>query len=149
MLCSRYTDVTLRKSASTALHTTCSSAADCLASDGTAGDCVCGINGNSYCVPFKGDTAYAAFYKAACDYKDDDDEDQIDLLLGNSLFINLHAGLSANDQALRDTCFEEELFADVDLYTTLITNLKSKFDIFDDDQGLAALITLTAVGLFF
>lgn len=75
MLCSRYTDVTLRKSASTALHTTCSSAADCLASDGTAGDCVCGINGNSYCVPFKGDTAYAAFYKAACDYKDDDDED--------------------------------------------------------------------------
>ena len=106
---------------------------------------------NAYCVPFKGDTAYAAFYKAACDFneKDSDDEEQVDLLLGNSLFINLHAGLADSDSTLRNTCFVKELFADYDLYSELITDKKSKFKVFDDDQGFASLIALFLVGLLF
>ena len=152
MLCSRQTDTTLRKSSTTTgTHKSCTTAADCLASDGTAGDCVCGINGSAYCVPFKGDTAYTAFYKAACDFdeKDSDEEKQVDLLLGNSLYINLHAGLSDSDSTLRSTCFEKELFADYDLYMSLIKELDDKFKVFDDDLGWAALITLFAAGLLF
>jgi hypothetical protein len=78
-LCQKGRDDELRKRINiggrTKEHIPCGGS--CNIDGGGQGECVCAFEGESVCVPQKGDLLYDGFYAAACGYRSDDDSEYI------------------------------------------------------------------------